>query len=99
VIVGIDKATSTDTDGEHVEEGKSADRLPPPPSDRPGQEPEGVPSRLEARRALSAAQEQAAGKSAEATDRKAPRSTSEQGSTVAERKPEPASASQPAEMI
>jgi hypothetical protein len=98
VIVGIDRATSTDADGEQVEEGKSTDRPPPPPSDRPGQEPEGVPSRLEARRALSAAQEQAAGRSAGATDQKVPKSTSEQGFVVAERKPDPTAASQPAEV-
>jgi hypothetical protein len=36
-----------------------ADRRPPPPPDRPGQEPEGVPSRLDARRAAAAAEEQA----------------------------------------
>ena len=95
--MGIDRATSTDADGEQVEEGKSTDRPPPPPSDRPGQEPEGVPSRLEARRALSAAQEQAAGRSAGAIDRKVPKSTSEQGSVVAERKPDPTATSQSAE--
>jgi hypothetical protein len=98
VIVGIDRSASTDAGVEHVEENKPVDRHPPPPPDSPGQEPEGVPSRLEARRALATAQEQAAGNPAEATDQKVPKSASEQGLVVAETKPESAAASQSAEM-
>src|SRR5690242_16344749 len=46
-------ATDGTTDAEQVEYGKADDR-PPPPPDHPGQEPEGAPSRREARRALAA---------------------------------------------
>ncbi|GLY91419.1 hypothetical protein [Actinoallomurus iriomotensis] len=48
-------ATDGTTDAEQVENGKAADR-PPLPPDHPGQEPEGAPSRREARRALAAAE-------------------------------------------
>jgi hypothetical protein len=69
------------------------DRRPPPPPDSPGQEPEGTPSRLEARKAMAAAQEQATGKSAEVSDQNMPKATREQGSMVAERKSESPAAS------
>lgn len=97
MIVSIDRSTGTDAGADHVEEKNPDDRRPPPPPDRPGQEPEGVPSRLESRTAVAAANEQAAEKPAEATDKNTPKATSEHGSVIAERKPESPAASLSAE--
>jgi hypothetical protein len=86
VIVGIDGSAGTDAGAEQVEEKNPGDRHPPPPSDRPGQEPEGVPSRLQARRAL-ATKEEAAEKTAPTTDQNMPKSTSEQSDRGTEHQP------------
>jgi hypothetical protein len=54
--MGIDRS-GADAGAEQVEENNPADRRPAPPPDRPGQEPEGVPSRLEVRRAMAAGEQ------------------------------------------
>ncbi|MCO6009254.1 hypothetical protein NE236_30215 [Actinoallomurus purpureus] len=86
--MAIDRvSTGSDAGAEKIEENPpTARRLPPP--DRPGQEPEGVPSRLESRRAVAALNEQAAERPSETTDADVPEATSEQGSAVADRNPE-----------
>ena len=54
--MGVDRS-GADAGAEQVEENNPADRRPAPPPDRPGQEPEGVPSRLEVRRAMAAGEQ------------------------------------------
>ena len=82
--MGIDRA-GADSGAEKVEENKPVDRRPAPPPDRPGQEPEGVPSRLEVRRATAAANERAAEVPAATTDKNISKPTSEQGPVVTEK--------------
>jgi hypothetical protein len=92
--VGIDGSTGTDTNVEQVENDKPADRHPPRPPDQPGQESEGVSSRLDAHRTRAATKEQAAEKPAEDLDNNKPEASpprdqqDEQGSGTAEKKPE-----------
>lgn len=88
MIVSADRSSSTDAGAEHVEERDAVGRRPSAPPDRPGQEPEGVQSRLDAHKALAAENEQAAERPAEATDQRTPKSTNEQDAVVAERKAE-----------
>jgi hypothetical protein len=59
VIVRSAERSDAGAEGSDAGVEQVADRRPPPPPDRPGQEPEGVPSRLDARRAAAAAEEQA----------------------------------------
>jgi hypothetical protein len=86
--VGIDG--STDADVEQAEDNTPPDRHLPRPPDRPGQEPEGAPSRLEAHQARAEAKQQAAEKPAEDTTRPeaSPPGDQQQGSAPVERKTE-----------
>ncbi len=80
--MGIDRTGGAGTGVETVEDQQPADRPPPPPPpDQPGAEPEGVPSRADSRAAAAAANKPDTTELAEETRQ-------EQGSAVADDKPE-----------